>query len=79
VEPSIVFENRHVIWAAFNDFRAMETIKIGGKNKSVDFADALIVRKSCAVAARFGQSLAGFYTFDRAALVLKYTRLYCLK
>jgi hypothetical protein len=52
---------------------------IGGKNKSVDFADALIVRKSCAVAARFGQSLAGFYTFDRAALVLKHTRVYCLK
>jgi predicted nucleic-acid-binding protein len=69
-EPSIVFENRQVIWAALNDFRTAKPVKVGGKPKTADFADALIVRKARAVADPTGEPLAAFYTFDRAALAL---------
>ena len=69
-EPAIVFENRQVIWAALNDFRTAKPFKTGGKPKTADFADALIVRKARVVADAAGESLAAFYTFDRAALAL---------
>ena len=69
-EPNIVFENRQVIWAALNDFRTAKPVKSGGKHKTADFADVLIVRKSRYIADQAGQELASFYTFDRAALEL---------
>ena len=69
-EPTIVFENRQVIWAALSDFRTATPVKFGGKYKTADFADALIVRKSRYIADQAGQELASFYTFDRAALEL---------
>lgn len=69
-EPSVVFENRQVVWAALNDFIEAKSVKVGGRNKSVDFADALIARKSQTVANQNGHALTAFYTFDQAALVL---------
>ena len=60
-EPNIVFENRQVIWAALNDFRTAKPVKSGGKHKTADFADVLIVRKSRYIADQAGQELASFY------------------
>jgi predicted nucleic-acid-binding protein len=67
-EPSVVFENAQAIWRALNDYRNTQAVKVSGKKKRADFADALIVNKARLKAASFQQSLEGIYTFDVAAL-----------
>ncbi|VAW78168.1 hypothetical protein MNBD_GAMMA13-275 [hydrothermal vent metagenome] len=66
-EPNIVFEDGSTIWRAMHDYRLAEPIKIGGKKKQADFADALVVNKSKYVVSCIGEELEAVYTFDTAA------------
>lgn len=67
-EPSIFFESIQTIWSALNDYRKARPIKISGKKKQADFADALIINKARYFAAQNDMTLAAVYTFDVAAL-----------
>src|SRR5690625_67518 len=44
-EPNIVFEDGQTVWRALNDYKKAQPVKVGGKKKSADFPDALIVNK----------------------------------
>ncbi len=70
-EPCIVFENPHVVWAAFNDYRKAKPVKVAGKNKVADFSDALIVNKARYIARNQSEAFGNVYTFDQAALVIE--------
>jgi len=69
-ESNIVFEDAQVVWCALKDYVLAESIKIKGKIKQADFADALIINK----AIKYGQihdiNVAPVYTFDQAALLI---------
>jgi predicted nucleic-acid-binding protein len=73
-EPNIRFEDAPTVWRAFHDYRLAESVKVGGKRKSADLADALIVNKAKFVARRNGESLDGVYTFDVAAREIEGTK-----
>lgn len=62
-EPSLRFENPHVVWRALHDFRGGRD----GSYEGADFADALILNIGRDFAARLGQPFDGFYTFDEKA------------
>jgi len=66
-EPNIVFEDGQTVWRALNDYKKAQPVKIGGKKKSADFPDALIVNKAQHQAQQWHQALKGVYTFDIAA------------
>lgn len=66
-EPRVVFEDGQTVWRALNDFKKARPIKVGGKKKSADFPDALIVNKAMRQADEWRTTLKGVYTFDRAA------------
>jgi predicted nucleic-acid-binding protein len=65
-ESNIVFEDSQVIWCALKDYLLVESIKVRGKTKRDDFADALIINK----AIRYGKindiNVTPVYTFDEA-------------
>ena len=67
-EPNIVFEDRQTVWRALNDYKKARPVKVGGKKKSADFPDALVVNKAMRQAREWGQAFEGVYTFDVAAL-----------
>lgn len=69
-EPKIRFENGQVVWMALNDYRKAKSVR----RKTIDFSDALIVRKAQSVALCQSQSLEGVYTFDIAARQLPETK-----
>lgn len=69
-EPAICFEQNPIVWRALADFRQAKPIKIRGKRKAADFADALIANKSRWVAENAGQPFRGLYSFDAAAVDL---------
>jgi predicted nucleic-acid-binding protein len=73
-EPNIRFEDAPTVWRAFHDYRLAESVKVGGKRKSADLADALIVNKAKFVARGAGNTLDGVYTFDIAARVIEGTK-----
>ena len=73
-EPSIVFENPQVVWAALNDYRKAKPAKASGKNVVADFSDALIINKARYTAGQSGKQLSAVYTFDRAALEINGTK-----
>jgi predicted nucleic-acid-binding protein len=66
-EQNICFGNPQLVWQALNVFRQAEAIKISNKNKSADFADALIVNRAKYYATIKEKKLKGVYTFDKAA------------
>ena len=67
-EPNIVFEHPQTVWATLSDYRKAKSVKVSGKTKNADFADALIVNKSKLVASRNETWLEAVFTFDLAAL-----------
>ncbi len=66
-EPTFRFEHDQTVWRALGDYRAAEAVKVGGRRKRADFADALIVNKARLVAENAGESLQRVYSFDAAA------------
>lgn len=74
-EPNLCFEDDQVVWRALHAYRNAEPVKAGKRRKEADFADALIAYKAQTIAAAQGGRLQAFYTFDRAASRLPYTRL----
>ncbi|MCP8898477.1 PIN domain-containing protein [Gilvimarinus xylanilyticus] len=66
-EPNIVFEDGQTVWRALNDYKKAQPVRVGGKKKSADFPDALIVNKAKHQAQQWRQALKGVYTFDVAA------------
>lgn len=69
-DGGFAFENSQAVWFAFNEYKNAKVIA----GKGLDFADALIGSKSIAVANAKGFELEGFYSFDKAALKLKYAK-----
>ena len=69
-DANIVFEDDQVVWCALKDYILAEPIKIKGKTKRADFADALIVNKSIKYGKIHGVNVAPVYTFDKAALMI---------
>jgi predicted nucleic-acid-binding protein len=66
-EPNLIFENGQTVWRALNIYRNTTPVRVSGKNKDVDFPDALIVEKSKYVASNKNETFGGLYTFDKAA------------
>ncbi len=66
-ETSITFEDSQSVWRALVDFKRAKIIKVGGKQKSADFPDALIANKAQLVSKNIGKTLECIYTFDVAA------------
>ncbi len=56
------FEDSQTVWSALNDYEGSKTIR----GKSLDFADALIARKSVFVVQARAEKFAGFFSFDKA-------------
>lgn len=73
-EPNVRFEHAPTVWRALHDYRTAETVKVGGKRKNADFADALIVNKARFVAQATSDHLEGVYTFDAAARAIDGTK-----
>jgi len=69
-DANIVFEDDQVVWSALKDYILAEPIKIKGKTKRADFADALIVNKSIKYGKIHAVNVAPVYTFDKAALMI---------
>jgi predicted nucleic-acid-binding protein len=62
-DARIVFEDSVVVWSALQDYAS-------AANRSVNFADCLIVQKARATAAGFDAAFQGIYTFDESMLGL---------
>lgn len=73
-EPNIIFEDGQTIWKALGDYSKAKPINVNGKLKEADFPDALIINKAQYDANRKGQKLKCVYTFDKAALEIKYSK-----
>lgn len=73
-ESNIRFEDAPTVWRALHDYRIAESVKVGGKRKNADFADALIVNKARFVAQTTSGHLDGVYTFDAAARAIDGTK-----
>jgi predicted nucleic-acid-binding protein len=73
-EENIVFEDPHVVWSALKDYTLAQPIKVKGKVKRADFADALIINKSIKYGKINGLDVSPFYTFDKAALLIDGTK-----
>lgn len=69
-EPTIVFENPQVVWAALSEFRAERPThdEMGRKLKLPDFADTLIIYKAKQTAKQWGEPLKAVFSFDSGAL-----------
>lgn len=74
-ERNLVFEDANVIWSALKDFTNAPRIKSGGKIKQADFPDALIINKSFKHGQKANDLVTAVYTFDKAALEIKGTKL----
>lgn len=73
-EENIVFEDPYVVWSALKDYTLAQPIKVKGKVKLADFADALIINKSIKYGKINGFEVSPFYTFDRATLLIDGTK-----
>ena len=74
-EPNILFEHAPTVWRALHDYRIAESVKVRGKRKFADFADALIVNKARLVAQITRNDLEGVYSFDAAARTIAGTKV----
>jgi len=70
-DQGFVFEDSQVVWSALNDYENSKVIR----GKCLDFADALIARKSIFVANAKGTTFDGFYSFDKAVEKLTGTKI----
>ena len=61
-DRSFGFEDSQTVWSALNDYEGSKTIR----GKSLDFADALIARKSAFVVQGKTEKFEGFFSFDKA-------------
>ena len=66
-EPTICFEDGQSVWRALVDFKNAKSIKAGGKQKTTDLPDALIVNKAQFASKYLGEELEIVHTFDVAA------------
>ncbi len=66
----LAFEDAQVIWSALRDYEESKTIR----GKSLDFADALITRKSEYIAQTKGVKFGGLFSFDKAVAQLSGAR-----
>lgn len=73
-EPNVVFEDGHAIWRALDDYINARPVKVSGKTKQADFADALIVNKSQRHGTKNKLSVDPLYTFDKGALEIDGTK-----
>ncbi len=73
-ESNICFEDGQTVWRAVNDYRQAKPVKVGNKQNSAGFPDALIVNKSRFSITQKNESFGGVYTFDIAALQLPETK-----
>ena len=69
-EPSVYFEDSQTVWRALADFRKAPAIRVAGKSKYADFADALILNKASKCSENAGERMDGLCTFDQALLEL---------
>ena len=67
-DQGFVFEDSQIIWFALRDYEGSKTIR----GKSLDFADALITRKSEYVAQEKGVTFEGLFSFDKAVAQLQH-------
>lgn len=73
-EPNLFFEDVQTVWRAINDYRQAQPIKVGGKQNTASFPDALIVNKGKFCIAKKRESFDGVYTFDIAAQQIPRTK-----
>ena len=66
-DQGFAFESSQVIWAALRDYEGAKIIR----GKSLDFADALITRKSEYVALQRVAKFGGLFSFDKAVAQLR--------
>ena len=66
-EPNICFEEPAVVWCSLKDYEKSTAVRVNGKNKDIDFQDALIVNKSKQHTEKTQEQFHGIYTFDKAA------------
>ena len=55
------------MWRAMNDYRQAKPVKVGGKQNTAGFPDALMVNKAKFSITQKHESFDGVYTFDIAA------------
>lgn len=72
-EAAVCFEDGQTVWRALADFRKAPAVRVGGKSKRADFADALIRHKAAQWAGDQGEAFGGTLTFDQALLVFPET------
>ncbi len=65
-DQGFTFEDSQVIWSALKDYEESKIIR----GKSLDFADALITRKSAYVAQAKATKFEGLFSFDKAVAQL---------
>jgi predicted nucleic-acid-binding protein len=61
-DQGFAFEDSQVIWSAYKDYEESKSIR----GKSLDFADALIARKSAQVARAKAAQFGRLFSFDKA-------------
>ena len=66
-ERNIIFEDGQTVWCARKDFKNAKPVKVKGKTKIADFADALIINKSKYHLGKLTNESIAVYTFDRGA------------
>lgn len=62
-----------LLLAPINDFIKAQPVKVSGKKKQADLADALIINKAKYCSKEWDEPLDGVYTFDVAARVIEGT------
>lgn len=73
-ESNVVFESRHVVWSALNDYLSAPPIKTASGTRTPDLADALVVNKAKLTALHRNEPYHGTYTYDQGALALHGTK-----
>lgn len=61
-DQGFTFEDSQVVWSAYKDYEGSKAIR----GKYLDFADALIARKSAHVARAQSSQFGGLFSFDKA-------------
>ena len=73
-ERNVVFESRHAVWSALNDYLDAVPVKTASGVRTADLADALVVNKAKITALNRNEQYRGTYTYDQAALALEGTK-----
>lgn len=73
-EPNVMFEDGQAVWCALDDTINAKPVKVRGKIKQADFADALILNKARRYGAKRKLRVHPLYTFDKGALEIDGTQ-----